>query len=83
MQYTIKVETNWAKIKGGLYTARAKEGRYIATIAPFGYFKKSERKELRLFIEETEAKVMKFIYAAILCDVPLYIIRKKHMRNLI
>jgi site-specific DNA recombinase len=65
------------KIRGGLYTARAKEGRYIATSAPFGYIKVGERKERRLIIDELEAKVVKFIYDSYLKDVPLYIIKKK------
>jgi len=65
------------KIKGGLYTARAKEGRFIGTTAPFGYYKQGERKERCLYIEETEAKIVKFIYDAYLRDVPLYIIKQK------
>lgn len=65
------------KIRGGLYTARAKEGRYIATTAPFGYIKEGERKDRKLIINECEAKIVKFIYDSYLCDVPLYIIKKK------
>ncbi len=65
------------KIKGGLYTARAKEGRYIATRPPFGYIKQGERKERRLIIEEEEAKVIKFIYDSFLHGMPLYKIKEK------
>ncbi len=64
------------KIRGGLYTARAKEGRYIATSAPFGYIKEGERKDRRLIINESEAKIVKFIYDSYLLDVPLYLIKK-------
>jgi len=65
------------KIKGGLYTARAKEGRYIATRPPYGYVKQGEKKERKLFIEEDEAKVVKFMYDAYLQGMPLYKIKEK------
>lgn len=65
------------KVKGGLYTARAKEGRFVYKNAPFGYRKQGERKDRRLIIEETEAKVVRFIYDAFLRDVPLYKIKEK------
>ena len=65
------------KIRGGLYTARAKEGRYIGIKAPYGYIKFGEGKERKLIIEETEAKVVKFMYDAYLHDTPLYIIKEQ------
>lgn len=65
------------KIRGGLYTARAKEGRYIGTRPPFGYIKEGESKERKLVIEEAEAKIIKFIYDAFLSGVPLYKIKEK------
>ncbi|MFC5683183.1 recombinase family protein [Flavobacterium sp. MAHUQ-51] len=65
------------KIRGGLYTARAKEGRYIGIKPPFGYVKLGEGKERKLVIDETEAKIVKFIYDAFLHDTPLYIIKEK------
>ncbi|MDQ2863398.1 MAG: recombinase family protein, partial [Bacteroidota bacterium] len=58
-------------------TARAKEGRYIATKPPFGYIKQGEKKERKLHIEEEEAKVVKFIYDAFLQGMPLYKIKEK------
>ncbi|MDX6187840.1 recombinase family protein [Flavobacterium sp. Fl-318] len=65
------------KIRGGLYTARAKEGRYIGIKPPFGYIKQGEQKERRLVIEESEAKVIKFIYDSFLKNMPLYKIKEK------
>jgi len=65
------------KIRGGLYTARAKEGRYIGTRPPFGYIKEGEGKERKLVIEEKEAKIIKFIYDAFLKGMPLYKIKEK------
>ena len=65
------------KIRGGLYTARAKEGRFIGIKAPFGYIKLGERKERKLIIEETEAKIIKFIYDAYLREMPLYKIKEE------
>jgi site-specific DNA recombinase len=65
------------KVKGGIYTAKAKEGRYVYKNAPFGYRKQGERKERRLVIEETEAKIVKFIYDAYLRDTPPYLIKEQ------
>lgn len=65
------------KIRGGLYTARAKEGRYIGVKPPFGYSKHGEGKDRRLVIEEGEAKIVRFMYDAYLRDTPLYKIKEK------
>ena len=65
------------KVKGGLYTAKAKEGRFVYKNAPFGYKKQGERKDRHLIIDETEAKIVRFIYDAYLRDVPLYKIKEK------
>src|SRR3546814_14624948 len=65
------------KVKGGIYTAKAKEGRFVFKNPPFGYRKEGERKERRLVVEETEAKIVRFIYDAYLRDVPLYKIKEK------
>lgn len=62
------------KVRGGIYTAKAKEGRYIYKSPPFGYYKVGERKERRLVINESEANVVKFIYDAFLKGTPIYII---------
>lgn len=65
------------KVKGGLYTAKAKEGRYVYKNAPFGYRKEGERKDRRLIVEETEAKIVRFIYDAYLKNTPLYRIKEQ------
>jgi len=65
------------KVKGGLYTAKAKEGRFVYKNAPFGYAKQGERKERRLVVNETEAKVVHFIYDAYLKSTPLNIIKEE------
>jgi hypothetical protein len=68
------------KIRGGLYTARAKEGRYVGTTAPFGYYKLGERKERKLYIDEEQAKVIRFIYDAFLRNAPLKLIRDEAIK---
>ncbi|HTG65643.1 MAG TPA: recombinase family protein [Flavobacterium sp.] len=65
------------KIRGGLYTARAKEGRFVHNSPPFGYRKEGERKQRGLVVEEREAKIVKFIYDLYLKDTPLYVIKQK------
>jgi len=65
------------KIRGGNYTARAKEGRYLSNLPPFGYKKVGEGKNRTLVIEETHAKIVTFIYESFLRNVPLYIIKEK------
>ncbi len=65
------------KVKGGIYTAKAKEGRFVFKNPPFGYKKEGERKERRLVVNEPEAKIVKFIFDAYLRDVPLYKIKEK------
>lgn len=65
------------KVRGGIYTAKAKEGRFVFKNAPFGYKKEGERKERRLIVNEAEAKIVKFIFDAYLRDVPLYKIKEK------
>ncbi len=65
------------KVKGGIYTAKAKEGRFVFKNAPFGYRKEGERKDRRLLVDETQAKIVRFIYDAYLRDVPLYKIKEK------
>lgn len=65
------------KVRGGIYTAKAKEGRYIYKRPPFGYGKEGERKERHLVINETEAAIVRFIYNSYLQDMPIYIIAEK------
>lgn len=65
------------KVKGGIYTAKAKEGRFVYKDAPYGYRKEGERKERHLVIEESEAKIVRFIYESYLRNMPLYLIKEK------
>lgn len=65
------------KIRGGMYTARAKEGRFIHNSPPYGYRKQGERKERCLVVEESEAKIVRFIFDTFLRGVPSYMIKKK------
>jgi DNA invertase Pin-like site-specific DNA recombinase len=65
------------KVRGGLYTARAKEGRFLTREKPFGYSKVGEGKERHLEINEEEAKVVRLVYDMFLRDVPLYKIKEK------
>lgn len=62
------------KVKGGIYTAKAKEGRFVFKNAPFGYRKTGERKEKRLVVEEAEARIVQFIFNSYLQNMPLYLI---------
>ncbi len=65
------------KVKGGIYTAKAKEGRFVFKNAPFGYRKQGERKDRKLVIEETEAKIIQFIYDSYIRNTPLYLIKEQ------
>ena len=64
------------KVRGGLYTARAKEGRFLTREKPFGYSKVGEGKQRHLEVNETEAKIVRTIYDMFLRDVPLYKIKE-------
>tara|TARA_R110002033_G_scaffold46226_5_gene90731 strand:+ start:1586 stop:3109 length:1524 start_codon:yes stop_codon:yes gene_type:complete len=64
------------KVRGGLYTARAKEGRFLTREKPFGYSKVGEGKQRHLEVNEIEAKIVKTIYDMYLRDVPLYKIKE-------
>lgn len=64
------------KVKGGIYTAKAKEGRFVYKNAPFGYAKQGERKDRKLIINEAEAKVVRFIFDSYLGGTPLYLIKE-------
>ena len=63
------------KVKGGIYTA--KDGRFVFKNAPFGYRKIGERKERKLIIEESEAKIIRHIYDSFLKNTPLYILKEE------
>lgn len=64
------------KVRGGLYTARAKEGRFLTREKPFGYTKVGEGKQRHLEINEQEAKIVRTIYEMFLRNVPLYKIKE-------
>jgi site-specific DNA recombinase len=56
------------KINGGIYTAKAREGRYIHK-APFGYRKEGTGKHALLVPVEEEAAIIRFIFEAYLRGV--------------
>lgn len=64
------------KVRGGLYTARAKEGRFLTREKPFGYIKVGEGKNRHLEIVEKEAAIIREVYDLFLRDVPLYKIKQ-------
>ncbi|MGV3761404.1 recombinase family protein [Parapedobacter sp.] len=63
------------KVRGGMYTAKAKDGRFVQRIAPFGYRKEGDGKARHLVIVEEDAKIIRYIFDAYLKDVPLNIIK--------
>jgi len=65
------------KVRKGLYTAKAKEGRFIGSVPPYGYRKSGVGKERILLVNEAESEIVKFIYKSYLRNVPLYIIKKE------
>jgi site-specific DNA recombinase len=65
------------KIRGGISTAKAKEGRYIYNKPPFGYYKTGESKNRHLLVNETEAAVVRYIFDAYLKNEPLYLIEQE------
>lgn len=64
-------------INGGIYTAKAKEGRYIGARAPYGYHKIGEGKNKRLDIIDKEAQTVRLIYSRFLAGVPQHEILKE------
>jgi site-specific DNA recombinase len=65
------------KINGGIYAAKAKEGRYIHNFAPFGYNKVGEGKSRHLEIDEAKAIVIRFVFEAYLRNMPYYMIKQE------
>lgn len=65
------------KVRKGLYTAKAKEGRFIGSVPPFGYRKSGMGKDRHLAVDEIESEIVKYIYKSYLKNVPLYIIKKE------
>ncbi|MFS0491958.1 recombinase family protein [Leadbetterella byssophila] len=64
------------KVRGGIYTARAKEGRYAAKHAPYGYIKVGEKRNQSLVVDKEKAEVVRVIYDAYLHGMPFFEIRK-------
>jgi len=65
------------KINAGIYTAKAKEGRWIqGGPAPFGYKKVGEGKDRHLEIDETQESIIRFIFDAFLRNAPDYVIKQ-------
>lgn len=80
LQFLLAEENNidrTQKIRAGIYTAKAKEGRYIGGHPPFGYTKEGKGKERHLVIHPDQAPVIRYIYESYLTGTPLYIIYKE------
>lgn len=69
------------KINGGIYTAKAKEGRYIHGDPPYGYRITGEGKNKHLIIQEEEALVVRYMFDAYIKNVPIYLI-SQHAKSL-
>lgn len=65
------------KARGGVYTAKAKEGRFVYSAAPFGYCKVGYGKDRHLEIDKEQGKVILFIYESFINGAPFYEIAKK------
>lgn len=63
-------------MRGGLYTALAKEGLFLTREKPFGYSKVGKGKQRHLEVNKIEVKVVKNIYDMFLRDVPSYKIKE-------
>lgn len=68
------------KINGGIYTAKAKEGRYIYSSPPFGYEKIGTGKDRHLIIKDAQACIVRYVYEAFLRNTPQYIIYKEAVK---
>ncbi len=68
------------KINGGIYAAKAKEGRYIHNFAPHGYTKVGEGKLRHLEIDEVKAVAIRFVFDAYLRNMPYYLIKEEAAR---
>jgi len=65
------------KVRGGIYTAKARDGRYIYRTPPYGYRKEGQRKERKLVVQEDEAKIVRYIYNSFLHGMPIYLIHQE------
>lgn len=64
------------KINSGVYTAKAREGRFIGSHAPFGYIKEGIRKEKTIVPFAEHAQVIRYIFNSYLSNTPLWTIYK-------
>lgn len=66
-------------INGGIYTAKAKEGRFIGSHAPYGYYKTDSRiKELKIHNEQ--ASLVHFIFNSFINGMPIMFIYKEAVK---
>ncbi|WP_310023824.1 MULTISPECIES: recombinase family protein [Chryseobacterium] len=65
------------KVRGGIYTAKTIKGRYTYKNPPFGYRKEGLEKARILVVDESQAKIVRFIYDSFLRNTPIYLIRKQ------
>ncbi len=65
------------KINGGIYAAKAREGRYIHNFAPYGYHKVGEGKSRHLEIDEAKAITIRFVFEAYMRNMPYYLIKQE------
>ncbi len=66
-------------IRGGIYTSKKKEGRYLGP-APAGYKNEKDGKKPILVIDDDKAPIVKYIYDSFIDGVPLYMIRAEAKR---
>ncbi|MFN2458868.1 MAG: hypothetical protein ABR502_11765, partial [Chitinophagaceae bacterium] len=57
-------------INGGIYAAKAKEGRFVGSHAPFGYRAEGLRKSRTIVVDPETAPVVKKIFEAFLQSTP-------------
>ena len=65
------------KINSGIYTSKAREGRFIGGTAPYGYQKVGEKKDRHLEIFADEAVIVQFIFKNYQAHMPIMEIYKK------
>lgn len=62
-------------VNGGIYTAKAKEGRYVHSTPPFGYRKEGARKNMRIYPNE-QAEIVRYIFRAFTARTPIIAIKE-------
>ncbi len=64
-------------INGGIYTAKAREKRFIGARAPYGYKKEQQGKFKKLVIVEEEAAIVRYVFNAFLHNTSMTEVIKK------